>query len=92
MVLGFLFSFALAEPVVHAAKAADNATELKAREAFAAGRYEDALNLFAKLYAETLHPVYLRNIGRCHQKLRAYANGWYQAERLPGSGCVSGCG
>ena len=25
---------------------------------------------FAKLYAETLHPVYLRNIGRCHQKMR----------------------
>ena len=43
---------------------------MKAREAFAAGRYDEALNLFAKLYAETLHPVYLRNIGRCHQKLR----------------------
>ena len=43
---------------------------MKAREAFAAGRYDDALGLFAKLYAETLHPVYLRNIGRCHQKMR----------------------
>jgi hypothetical protein len=43
---------------------------MKAREAFAAGRYNDALQLFAKLYAETLHPVYLRNIGRCHQKMR----------------------
>ena len=55
--------------------AARNATaadsrELKAREAFAAQRYQEALDLFAKLYAETLHPVYLRNIGRCHQKLR----------------------
>jgi hypothetical protein len=49
---------------------ADHATEMKAREAFAAGRYEQALDLFAKLYAETLHPVYLRNIGRCHQKMR----------------------
>src|SRR6478735_12626575 len=49
---------------------ADHATEMKAREAFAAGRYDQALDLFAKLYAETLHPVYLRNIGRCHQKLR----------------------
>ena len=56
-------------PVAHAAKP-DNATEMKAREAFAAGRYEEALELFAKLYAQTLHPVYLRNIGRCHQKLR----------------------
>jgi hypothetical protein len=49
---------------------ADHASEMKAREAFAAGRYDQALDLFAKLYAETLHPVYLRNIGRCHQKMR----------------------
>jgi hypothetical protein len=70
VVLGFAFAFLLAVPEARAAKGGDNATELKAREAFAAGRYEDALNLFAKLYAETLHPVYLRNIGRCHQKLK----------------------
>ena len=49
----------------------DRQNEMKAREAFAAGRYDEALQLFAKLYAETLHPVYLRNIGRCHQKMRA---------------------
>ena len=49
---------------------ADHATEMKAREDFAAGRYDEALELFAKLYAETLNAVYLRNIGRCHQKLR----------------------
>jgi hypothetical protein len=66
MVLGFVVAFLLAVPAAHAGKG----DELKAREAFAAGRYEDALNLFAKLYAETLHPVYLRNIGRCHQKLK----------------------
>jgi hypothetical protein len=59
----------VAAPAAHAAKA-DNAGEMKAREAFAAGRYDEALELFAKLYAQTLHPVYLRNIGRCHQKLR----------------------
>jgi hypothetical protein len=47
-----------------------NQLEMKAREAFAAGRYDEALQTFAKLYAETLHPVYLRNIGRCHQKMR----------------------
>src|SRR4029079_6775932 len=56
-------------PAAYADKA-DNDTEMKAREALAAGRYDEALELFAKLYAETLHPVYLRNIGRCHQKLR----------------------
>ena len=59
----------VAAPAAHAAKT-DNATEMKAREAFAAGRYDEALDLFAKLYAQTLHPVYLRNIGRCHQKMR----------------------
>jgi hypothetical protein len=66
MVVAFVFAFLLALPEARA----DHATELKAREAFAAGRYDDALGLFAKLYAETLHPVYLRNIGRCHQKLK----------------------
>ena len=75
--LGALLVFGVGTPVVpsvttqvaHAAKP-DNAAEMKAREAFAAGRYEEALELFAKLYAQTLHPVYLRNIARCHQKLR----------------------
>jgi hypothetical protein len=43
--------------------------ELAARKAFAEGDWKQALDLFAGLYAETLHPVYLRNIGRCHQKL-----------------------
>ncbi len=43
--------------------------ELEAREAFAAGDHRKALELFAKLYAETLHPNYLRNIGRCYQYL-----------------------
>jgi hypothetical protein len=43
--------------------------EMQAREAFAAGRYQEALDVFVKLYAEKLHPVYLRNIGRCYQNL-----------------------
>jgi hypothetical protein len=51
------------------AEAATDQRELKAREDFVAGRYQDALDLFAKLYAETLHPNYLRNIGRCYQNL-----------------------
>jgi hypothetical protein len=44
--------------------------EREAIEVFVAGRYEDALNSYAKLYAETLNPTYLRNIGRCYQRLR----------------------
>jgi tetratricopeptide (TPR) repeat protein len=49
--------------------AAPDRRELQAREAFAAGRYQEALDLYAKLYAEKLHPNYLRNIGRCYQNL-----------------------
>jgi hypothetical protein len=70
----FLVVLMLALPCgVHAAGPADTKTrdtEMKARETFAAGHYDQALELFARLYAETLHPVYLRNIGRCHQKMR----------------------
>src|SRR4051812_40336668 len=52
-------------PVVRA----DRPTEIKARTAFIAERYDEAAELYAQLYGETLHPVYLRNLGRCHQKL-----------------------
>jgi tetratricopeptide (TPR) repeat protein len=41
----------------------------RAKELFAAGSYPEALELFVKLYAETLDPVFLRVIGRCHQKM-----------------------
>ena len=51
------------------AQAAVDQREMKAREAFAVGKYQEALDLFAKLYAEKLHPNYLRNIGRCYQNL-----------------------
>jgi len=51
------------------AQAATDPREIKAREDFVGGRYQEALDLFAKLYAETLHPNYLRNIGRCYQNL-----------------------
>jgi tetratricopeptide (TPR) repeat protein len=60
---------ALALACVAARAVAADARELKAREEFAAGRYQEALDIFAKLYAETLHPVYLHNIGRCYQNL-----------------------
>jgi tetratricopeptide (TPR) repeat protein len=43
--------------------------EREAVEAFVTGQYQHALELFGKLYAETVHPTYLRNIGRCYQKL-----------------------
>jgi len=43
--------------------------EMAAREAFAAGNYRDALDIYTKLYASQLHPTYLRNIARCYQNL-----------------------
>lgn len=52
-----------------AAAGKTSAKEMQAREAFAAGQYQTALDLFVKLYAESLHPNYLRNIGRCYQNL-----------------------
>src|SRR5262245_50410016 len=52
-----------------AAAAAPSPRETQALEAFAAGRYADALENYVKLYAATLHPTYLRNIGRCYQNL-----------------------
>ncbi len=56
--------------VAFAAKDSEKQSELKARQAFAASRYDEAIEIFAQLYAETLNPIYLRNIGRCHQKKR----------------------
>jgi hypothetical protein len=57
----------------HAAKAKTkeqkDPREMQAREAFAAGSYKNALDIYTKLYAEKLHPTYLRNIGRCYQNL-----------------------
>ncbi len=67
LVLG---SLAAPLPIRAAAAAPVRPKEMQARKAFAAGEWKEALQLFAELYAETLHPVYLRNIGRCHQKLR----------------------
>jgi len=45
------------------------ALELEARTLYAAGEYQKAVQIYARLYAETLHPTYLRNIGRCQQNL-----------------------
>jgi hypothetical protein len=49
---------------------AEDRRETEGRSLFAKGEYEKALDLFAELFAESNDPVYLRNIGRCYQKLR----------------------
>ena len=59
----------LSEPAQAASKRVDK-REVEARQAFAAGKYQEALDLYAELYAEKVHPTYLRNIGRCYQNLQ----------------------
>jgi tetratricopeptide (TPR) repeat protein len=51
------------------ARGQEDDPEVTARTYFAAGKYQEALDIFAKLYAHTLHPTYLRNIGRCYQNM-----------------------
>jgi hypothetical protein len=51
------------------AEAATDKRETEAIADFAAGRYQQAIDLFAQLYGETMNPIYLRNIGRCQQGL-----------------------
>jgi len=51
------------------ARAETDKREVKARQLFAVGKYAEALEIFGNLYAETLHPTYLRNVGRCYQNL-----------------------
>jgi len=63
-----LLALALASSAA-AHAAGDGGPELKARTHYAAGEYKEALEIYARLYAETMHPTYLRNIARCHQNL-----------------------
>jgi hypothetical protein len=44
--------------------------ELEARKSFAEAHYEDALHIFADLFAQFGDPIYLRNIARCYQKMK----------------------
>jgi len=76
---------AQATPGQAASKAKDS-RELRAREDFATGHYQEAIDLYGKLYAEKLHPTYLRNIGRCYQKTERTREGDRFLPRLPDSG------
>src|SRR4051794_18361955 len=52
------------------AAAPQDPREVEGRVLFAEGKYEDAMRVFATLFAERADPIYLRNVGRCQQKLR----------------------
>jgi pilus assembly protein FimV len=57
-------------PPPAAASAAPATPDEQARDLFRSQRYAEALAIYQRLRAETRHPTYLRNIGRCHQMLR----------------------
>ena len=65
----FVQAMPLSTPAQAASKHVDK-REVDARQAFAAGKYQEALDLYAQLYADNVHPTYLRNIGRCYQNLQ----------------------
>jgi tetratricopeptide (TPR) repeat protein len=44
--------------------------ERQGRALYAKGQYQEALDIYAELFAEKGDPLYMRNIGRCNQKLR----------------------
>lgn len=44
--------------------------ELNGRALFAKGDYQAALDIYATLFAEKNNPIFLRNIGRCYQRLK----------------------
>jgi hypothetical protein len=44
--------------------------EKRAEAAFIGSHYQEAAELLDGLYAEFHNPVYLRNLGRCHQRLK----------------------
>jgi hypothetical protein len=68
-VIAALFAIGLFASAVAVAGPLDK-REVQARKDFAAGRYEQAAEAFADLFATTGDPIYLRNIGRCYQKLK----------------------
>jgi hypothetical protein len=59
---------AASPPAAGQAKTDDR--DRKAKRLFVSGNYREAIEVLTDLYSETGNPVYLRNIARCHQRLR----------------------
>jgi tetratricopeptide (TPR) repeat protein len=69
LALGAFFLASFPAAPLRAQPTQEDQREVNARQLFAVGKYAEALEIFGKLYAETAHPTYLRNIGRCYQNL-----------------------
>jgi tetratricopeptide (TPR) repeat protein len=68
LAIGLLVALLVAAPRAVAGED-DRAADLKARTYFVQGEFKQALEIYTRLYVETMHPTYLRNIGRCQQNL-----------------------
>ena len=68
LAIGLLVALLVAAPRAVAGED-DSAADLKARTYFVQGEFKQALEIYTRLYVETMHPTYLRNIGRCQQNL-----------------------
>jgi tetratricopeptide (TPR) repeat protein len=66
--LALVLALASAAPVVYAGPGKDP-REQTARAFFAVGKYREAIDVFAQMYAEKPHANYIFNIGRCYQNL-----------------------
>lgn len=66
--LALVLALSSAAPVVHAGPGKDP-REQTARAFFAVGKYREAIDVFAQMYAEKPHANYIFNIGRCYQNL-----------------------
>jgi hypothetical protein len=66
--LALVLALSSAAPAVHAGPGKDP-REQTARAFFAVGKYREAIDVFAQMYAEKPHANYIFNIGRCYQNL-----------------------
>jgi hypothetical protein len=67
-----LLGWVLHSPVAMAALTPDQEAQLlqEAETSMVGGQYARAIPVYARLFGETRKPVYLRNLGRCHQFLK----------------------
>jgi tetratricopeptide (TPR) repeat protein len=56
-------------PAVSARAEKVDPREQTARAFFATGKYQDAIQIYAQMFAERPHPNHLYNIGRCYQNM-----------------------
>src|SRR4051812_20522165 len=69
LALALAFTLALGAGVVRAGSSGKDPREQTARAFFAVGKYREAIDVFAQMYAEKPHANYIFNIGRCYQNL-----------------------